>query len=109
MSCCVDYDPVSVFNEHWPTARKSHKCCECSSRIDKGELYQYVTMLWDGSWSTFKTCEKCADLRDSLYEIACPAYGYLREEYQEVIRPCVKPGTHAAKLVPDYYLIEGGC
>ena len=63
-------------------------------------------MLYEDIWGTYKTCEKCADLRDSLSDIDCPSMEYLSECYMENIRPCVKPGTHAAKLVPDYYLEE---
>ena len=105
MSCCID-EPADVYSELWPVARKQYKCCECYSVIPKGEIYQRVRMLYDGMWSTYKTCEKCADLRASLSEIDCPYFEGLRECYQQNVRPNIKPGTHAAKLVPDYYLVE---
>ena len=102
-NCCVD-KAADVYNESWQRARKRYKCCECRSLIQIGEEYQRVKMLYDGLWVTYKTCEKCADLRDSLADIDCPSFEYLRECYTDNIRPGVKPGTHAAKLVPDYYL-----
>jgi hypothetical protein len=107
-NCCLADDMADIYNETWQRARKHYKCCECSSAIEPKDSYQRVTMLYDGMWDTYKTCEKCADLRESLADIDCPAFEYLSECYTDNIRPCVKRGTHAAKLVPDYYLDEGG-
>lgn len=42
-------------------------------------------MLYDGAWGTAKTCEACADLRDSLTEVWCPELGGLRGAYQEYL------------------------
>lgn len=42
-------------------------------------------MLWEGIWDTAKTCEACADLRDSLAEVWCPELGALRGAYQEYL------------------------
>lgn len=110
-SCCFDTDPVDVFNEKWRVAAKDHRCCECGAVIRKGALYQRVTMLYEGIWDDFKTCEQCADLRDSLSEVDCPYYRGLSECYTNFIAETglaglVKPGTHAARLVPSYYLQE---
>ena len=104
-NCCVDA-PADVYVETWAKARKEHRCCECYSVIPKCEEYQRVTMLYDGRWYHYKTCEKCADLRESLSDIDCPYFEGLKECYQQNVRPVIKPGTHAAKLVPDYYLEE---
>ena len=50
----------------YPTARKSHSCCECKGAILNGETYQRVSGVWSGGLGlcTFKTCFKCARLRD---------------------------------------------
>ena len=52
--------------------------------IVAGEEYQYISGKWD-CFDTFKTCEKCADLRDSLMDVDCPALGELRESYVEYL------------------------
>ena len=115
-SCCNYEDGPDVFNEVLKKARKSHVCCECRSIINIGDEYQNITGLWDGHWSEYKTCEKCADLRESLEEVDCPYYGGLVNCFVEWLRTgpdtvlSVKPGTHAAKLVHRYMLThsDGG-
>ena len=103
MSCCISDDGPDVFTEEWRKARKLHRCCECGSKIEIGEIYEYVKGLWDGRWSDYKSCLKCADLRDALYDVCCPYYGGLSEAYQEYLletdRLNVPAGNHAAKLV----------
>ena len=55
-----------------------------SAVIEKGDVYEYIAGKWD-YFDTFKTCEKCADLRDSLMDVTCPALGDLRESYIEYL------------------------
>ena len=105
--CCFNEDAPDVYAEKWFSARRQYKCCECRALIDIGDDYQRITMLYDGRWSRYRTCEKCADLRESLEEIDCPYIEGLAECYKENVIPgTIKPGSHAAKLLPDYYLIE---
>lgn len=59
-SCCTTVNP---------SARKQHLCCECRGRIEKGEVYEKVTGIWDGSAYTFKTCRECVILRGLLNSI----------------------------------------
>lgn len=80
-ACCIDYDPPEFCSTTWKYARKEHKCCECRATIQIGECYEYIAGKWEGDFQTFKTCEKCADLRDSLMDVDCPALGDLRECY----------------------------
>lgn len=61
-----DYEPWSVGAVTTPTARKEHTCYECGRAIRPGVRYELVKGCWDGSWSTFKTCLPCRDLRDTL-------------------------------------------
>ena len=84
-SCCIDYDPPEFFTSTMRKARKQHKCCECGGIIEYGEQYQYISGMWDGCFYTFKTCEKCEDLRDSLMDVDCPSLGDLRECYMEYL------------------------
>lgn len=47
-------------------AKKQHECCECRESIRVDERYERITGVWDGEFSTFKTCMPCARLREYL-------------------------------------------
>lgn len=65
--CSIDHDnPASVVFDSYPVARRPHRCCECGKTIHRGEQYERTKGCWDGSWSTYKTCIGCANLRDDL-------------------------------------------
>lgn len=85
MSCYCDYDAPTMFSEVWHKAAKEHKCCECGGVIGNGQQYQHVAAVYDGTFRTYKTCEKCADLRDALQEVSCPTFCGLAEEYFEYL------------------------
>ena len=110
--CCYagDYDPADLVNEQERRAAKQHRCCECGIKIEPGDMYQYTTMLAEGNWMDFHTCEKCADLRESLSEVTCVLYEGLEEAFTDWLREgpgtamSVKEGSHAARLVPSYYI-----
>jgi len=82
-ACCTDLDMPAVYEETWHKANKEHHCCECGGVICVGHTYQRIAGLWEGKWDHFTTCERCADLRDSLAEVACPELGNLRDAYME--------------------------
>ena len=109
-TCCFDYEEPTVHREEFRKAAKEYKCCECGSEINIGDTYEHVTQLYEGTWATYRTCEPCADLRESLSEVSCPYYQGLAECYTEWLTEgpntvmTVNPGSHAAKLVPDYFL-----
>jgi len=79
--CYCDYDMPSMHIEAWHKARKQHTCCECGQAVIIGQQYQRVALVFEGQFSTYKTCERCADLRDALAAVSCPSYRGLREEY----------------------------
>ena len=59
-------------------ARKEYRCCECRSPIVRGQKYEYTSHLYDGTWSTYRTCLPCVGIRERY----CPYghyYGQLRE------------------------------
>lgn len=87
LSCGCDWENApSVYKECEVEARKAHTCCECKRIIQAGETYQYVFGVWDGVASSFHTCEKCADLRESLTALGfCCSYGDLHGEHQEYL------------------------
>lgn len=85
-ACCYyDVELPEFYHEEWITARKEHSCCECGTKIQKGVVYQRITGKWDGRIDTFKTCEKCADLRDSLDQVWCTTFRGLDEAYSEYL------------------------
>ena len=83
--CCTDFEAAEFYRENMRNAAKKHTCCECNSLIQPGDEYQYISGKWEGTFYTFKSCEKCADLRDSLNNIWCVALGDLRFEYKEYL------------------------
>jgi hypothetical protein len=83
--CCIDYDPEDAgtfINVSMRKSRKKYKCYECGEFIKKGDLYEYTRGIWDGAWSTFRTCKGCAKIRKDLFSCGY-TYGGLREELQE--------------------------
>lgn len=83
--CCTDYDMPEFCETNWHKARKGHRCCECYQTIHIGQQYQHVAGKWEGDFLSFKTCEKCADLRESLMDVACPAFEGLTEAYRDYL------------------------
>ena len=66
-------------------AKKQHHCCECHQKIKIGEEYKYTVGKWDGEFLTFKTCEKCSNLFESLVDFGCPTYGDMYDAYWEYL------------------------
>jgi hypothetical protein len=72
-----------------PRARRQHTCCECHGPIVIGMRYQLVTGRWDGQFESWRTCLRCADLRDryiqafNLRHEELLAFGELMEALQE--------------------------
>lgn len=90
------------------TARKNHMCGECGKEITKGERYEVQNLLYDGSFSWYKTCLDCVSIRDAFY----PHGGYMFENvmdavgeqvvfelHGEVDSKCILPLTDRAKDV----------
>lgn len=83
----MDTDLPTIHTASTPTARKPHTCVECRGTIFTGEKYHLFTGLWDGKWSSFKTCQDCEDLRleicDGLDPENWPAFGFLSQDVFE--------------------------
>lgn len=77
MCNCDDYERPVVFVEVTRRARKRHRCGECKGFIAPGCHYHETRGLWDGQWSTHKTCGSCYVIAHSLLE--CFAYGCMIE------------------------------
>ena len=85
-SCLIDHgygDRASFSREDWVRARKVHKCCECDEPIQIGERHERVGGVWDGEWSTYRTCSVCASIRA---EYCCSwSYGDLAEDIWDAL------------------------
>jgi hypothetical protein len=64
MECFCDYEMPAVYSTSTPKAKKEHCCEECQRAIHPGEQYERVWGIWDGYASTFKTCQRCLNLRE---------------------------------------------
>lgn len=97
LSCGCDWDDApSVFRQRSQKARKEHECCECGEIISPGQDYEYTFGVWDGEQSSYHTCEKCADLRDSLTAAGfCVGFGDLKADYAEYLEEYDPPKLSA--------------
>ena len=102
MDCYCDYDPPSFYESSTPKARKQHRCEECGGPIVPGEKYEYVTGLWDGEFSYFKTCERCVDLRTWVRNnvpCLCWRHGSADDDCKEAVEDaCSRAPTETAGL-----------
>ena len=84
--CDTDVNGPVASQTIYRKARKSHVCCERDKNIVVGETYEVYCGIWDGEPREYKTCEKCADLRDSHYALGyCPAFGELIVYHEEYV------------------------
>ena len=96
---CIDYDldfdaQPRLYRKVRRRAARTHRCCECGEAIARGELHEYVSGLWDGSFMSFRTCDGCANVRDTL---SCGGflYGALWDamEANDLLRADTPPRT----------------
>lgn len=75
--CGIDYcDEISiVLHDRNHKARKQHKCSECNRLIEAGEIYNVQRTVFDGSASTYKTCQHCQVVKSWLSK-ECGGYIY---------------------------------
>lgn len=74
-----------------PVARKAHVCTECHEVIPAKSKYERTEGLWDGEWSTFKTCLSCVEIRDH-FSCGGWVYGLLWSDIEENFFPDMKAG-----------------
>ena len=91
MECsCICVNAARSAEDVWfkpreQSANKTHRCCECCRDIKKGELYNYETCVWEGSFMSFKTCNDCFSIRKSFF---CD--GWIYETMMEYLREHIK-------------------
>jgi len=78
--CCADVELCAVWEETTPRARKAYTCCECGGPIRVGERHHKISSLFEGSWDTSRSHERCHAI-SSLLQADCDVYsvGMLRE------------------------------
>ena len=97
--CMIEYgDGPEFWHEKSQTARKEHRCDECSRQIRRGEVYWYAFGKCDGYTYEAKTCSHC--------RVACEwlnrnCHGFV---YQAVIEDF---GEHAEDNLPMLRIVVG--
>lgn len=111
MMCACDDNPAQCSTTLVRTARKAHRCYECSATIAPGERYRFTSGIWDGEPASFRWCADCASIAALCREVSraehavycarvnagrgpawdspdwfCFCYGELREAAAEFIR-----------------------
>jgi hypothetical protein len=77
MNCFCDYEPPSFYRVELRLARKQYYCDECSGLILPKERYEYVSGKWDGDLGTYRTCERCVEIREFVSgNVPCFCWGH---------------------------------
>jgi len=80
-------ETVNMLYDATVTARKNHKCSECSRVIAKGEQYLLERYAFDGEITTSKTCAHCQVVREWLQrECGGWLFGGVAEDIHEHAR-----------------------
>ena len=86
--CSCDGEPSSIYRASTPRARKRYCCGECGTPILPGDRYENVFGIWEGSPTTFRTCEPCCDLRvwvRNNVPCLCLMHGNMDEEMSAAV------------------------
>lgn len=79
-----DAERVTKVSAAYRTARKPHRCAECGRAIEPGESYHYETFVFDGKFTSHKTCKHCMVARQWLSdECGGWVYGAVQEDIDE--------------------------
>ena len=107
VTCCPltggDDDAARVHVVSQPVAAKNHRCCECDEVIAKGVKHELYKAMFDYTWSSFRTCLSCVEIRDHF---ACDGWVFeqvwsdIEENFFPDMRaggPCMEGLSPAAK------------
>jgi hypothetical protein len=88
MDCYCDYEPADVYQATVRKARKEHSCDECGGKIISGDKYENVFGVWEGTSSTWKTCQHCRDIRTWVQNnvpCLCWAHGNTMQDCRDAV------------------------
>ena len=85
---------MRVLSQKEPKARKKHRCNYCSGVIERGQIYNYAAIEYEGSVYTWKSHQTCLEIAIKLnmfedsYDGLTQEYfnTFIREEYRDLIR-----------------------
>lgn len=107
---CGDDGYAELYQSTMRKARKEHRCCECGNAIKPGDIYEYTVIVFEGDFSTKKTCEKCSDLAESLSDLGfCWEEGDLATAYREYLEQYTKSVRYdedGVQIYPSNHLID---
>lgn len=86
--CYCEYEQPELHTTLIRKARKQYKCDECRGLICPGDKYETARALWEGEFSSYRTCQHCVDLRtwvSNNIPCFCWAYTNLQEDCHEAI------------------------
>lgn len=109
MICCPLQEPdecAKVYERTTRRARKDYECYECGAGgIKRGDLHEHISMLFDGSWMSWRECLLCAEIGDHFScgkgRLAGVLWQDLEENFFPDMRmggPCMEGLSPAAKL-----------
>lgn len=85
-SCECWSEGPTFYNEARVRARKVHRCCECAEDIEPGHEYQRISGKWEHEVASYKTCTRCADLREAYSEKGyCWYFGTLWDDHLDML------------------------
>ena len=86
--CVADFDPPRFYCETMRRAAKAHDCYDCDRGIARGELYQYVTAMWDRRPDTYRRCGGCVALAEAVEAVECSwLWGSLLDDALTAVAP----------------------
>lgn len=95
MVCCPlesgDGESAEFHSTAIVLAAKDYRCCECSEAIAKHARHEVVRGMWDGSWSRYRTCLSCVEIRNHF---SCDGwiYGQIWSDIEENFFPDMRAG-----------------
>lgn len=66
-NCIYGGEPGDCITQKLIKGQKAHRCCECGDEIEKGALHEYFKGLWEGVFSTYRTCARCVNIRTDFF------------------------------------------
>lgn len=78
--CSCDNDTPTLYKEQERTARKRHRCAECTGLIEPGTRYSYARGVWEGEFFAYHTCLDC---KQASLLLECAAHSCVLEDLGE--------------------------